>query len=112
MGDWERYTLIVPLIPHPTAMISPQYLSLHQETHQPPSASRLPIPALFCGLCWRPCWSACDTRETEVASRVALVCVGVVRATVCECETRDGEGTDCRFWTLTSSEICQVVREG
>lgn len=34
----ENVTLIVPLTPHPVAMTSPQYRSLHHDMHHPPSA--------------------------------------------------------------------------
>jgi len=58
-------TLMVPVVPQPAAMSSPQYLSLHQEMHHPPSASRFPSPGragwgvaeddevLVLVLCWR-----------------------------------------------------------
>lgn len=40
--DVERCTFTIPSMPHPAAMISPQYLSLHHDMDQPPSAYTLP----------------------------------------------------------------------
>ena len=45
-GKNTVYTLTIPPVPHPTAITSPQYRSLHQEIHHPPSASLFPNPGL------------------------------------------------------------------
>jgi len=116
-----RFTFMVPLVPHPAAIISPQYRSLHQEMHHPPSASRFPV--LTCAAAGDAdavagvavaatfCWRACDTRETVALSKVEVVCVGVTIAAVCmrECGEWEAEGTFC---TSNSSASGQVVREG
>ncbi len=80
-------TLIIPVVPLPTAIISPQYRSLHHERHHPPSASRLPnccrwAPVFV--LCCKPCCSACATSDAEAPSAVAKLWVGVARANVWE----------------------------
>lgn len=86
---------MIPEVPHPAAMSSPQYLSLHQEMHHPPSASRFPRPGRTGsdvaeddeapGPVLEDCWRACATRDAEAAeaSKVTWDWVGVARATVC-----------------------------
>lgn len=99
-------TLTVPVTPQPAARTSPQYLSLHHDTHQPPSASRLPNPGLCCnGIC--DCCSAWATRDAEAPSSVAFVCVGVANAT----DSDEGEDIDGSVVTSTSSQSCQVANE-
>ena len=62
---------MVPVVPQPAAISSPQYLSLHQEMHHPPSASRFPSPGRTdCGVVEDDvldCWRACATSDAEVA---------------------------------------------
>ena len=89
------FTFIIPLVPHPAAIISPQYRSLHQEMHHPPSASRFPVLACTSagrtggagavagvGVAATFCWRACDTRKTAALSKVEVVCVGVATVAV------------------------------
>jgi hypothetical protein len=74
---------MIPVVPHPAAISSPQYLSLHHEIHHPPSASRFPSPARAdCGGAvvdaaaeLEDCWRACATRDAEASagSKVAWV---------------------------------------
>jgi hypothetical protein len=116
-------TLTVPVVPHPAAMSSPQYLSLHQEMHHPPSASRFPSPGRAgCGvldddnvvLALEDCCSACATRDAEAAagSKVPWAWVGVATAMVWTRERRDGEAAVGIARTSSSSAGCHVVRDG
>lgn len=112
-GDYQRQTLTVPLIPHPDAMISPQYLSLHQDMHHPPSASLFPNPGLvLCCCCCSPCCKACATSEAEAPSREEWLCVGVARAIVFARERNAGDEMNCKDWTSISSQRCQLSKEG
>ena len=124
--ECRYFTFTVPLVPHPAAIISPQYRSLHQEMHHPPSASRFPVLTYAAAggagdadvgavagvvVAATFCWRACDTSETAVLSKVEVVCVGVATVAVCvrECGELEAEGTVC---ASNSSASCQVVREG
>jgi len=106
MGLYTPPTFIVPEIPHPAAITSPQYRSLHHEMHQPPSASLFPTPPLpWSGGC--DCCNAWATRDAEAPSSVAPVCVGVENVTEWE-EGRDAVGSEV---ASTSSDSCQVASD-
>ena len=128
-GEKGRRTLTMPSIPQAAAMTSPQYLSLHHDILQPPSAyqyvrcanmstgrqehtSRVPRPgrpgSWPCDAC---CCSACATRDTEFPSNVVDDCVGVATVTVCAIDREDGVATG-RERTSTSSVSCHDERDG
>jgi hypothetical protein len=117
-------TFTIPAVPTLTAMISPQYRSLHHERHHPPSASRLPSPclalsfaALIAAFWARPCDSACawsaklffsgpPVGPREVAENVW---VGVPSAIVWGREKYVGVDEVGRLSTSMSCRSCQVV---
>lgn len=112
---------MIPVVPHPTAMTSPQYLSLHHERHQPPSASLLPncclcaaVEAALLCCCCCCCCKACATREAEAPPSVVAecVCVGVASARVWVLEKYAGELFGTVDWISNSSISCQVVSDG
>ena len=101
----SQRTCTVPVVPALAARISPQYLSLHQERHHPPSASRCgPGPILV-----RDC---CDWSESPgiggVVSREASAWVGVTSGMVFE----GGPWMDGRDSISISSASCHDVRTG
>ena len=98
-------TCSVPVVPTLAARISPQYLSLHQEMHQPPSASRCePGPVLVSDCCICDEW----TGSGGVVSREGNAWVGVASAAVLE----GGPWMDGRGSMSISSVSCHVVRTG
>ena len=123
-------TFTMPSMPHPAAMISPQYLSLHHEMLHPPSAydtylhlnevrthkpasrtSRVPSPGRPGTWPCCACCSACATREAELPSSAVDGCVGVAMLAVCAAEREAGEAVG-RLSTSTSSRSCQEESEG
>ena len=103
---------MTPVVPHPAAMTSPQYLSLHQDMHHPPSASRFPGrpgAGAFVLVCWR---RAAVTRDALAPSRVAFVWVGVARAMVCARETWPGDGPSAMLCISNSSLSVHVLSDG
>lgn len=107
-------TLTTPETPQPTARTSPQYRSLHQLKHQPPSASRTPTPGRL-GLAMACCCCAvCNMLDTLAPSNVmapAAAGVGVPGAIVPAIDPgcvllEDNEEI------LTSSMSCQDERAG
>lgn len=116
----NNQTLTSPPMPQETAITSPQYRSLHQLIHHPPSASRFPDPGLLPDPALVPkpapccCIKACATSDAEAPSSVgpaaALVCVGVNATETAVGE--EGDGPVGRIDTSISSVSCHVARDG
>ena len=100
-----QHTCTVPVIEALAARISPQYLSLHQERHHPPSASR-------CGLGPTLVNDCCDCNGCPgiggVFSREGNAWVGVLSGMALE----SGPWMDGRDNMSISSVSCHDVRTG